>query len=240
MSALLGTTQCSHDWDAYDPRLGGAAPQGGDSPGGAGAGPAGGGGSTSDGAGGAQGGAGGVGAGGAGGAGGAPAEQVTYAAAVAACINTTMPNPSTCATENGGNRMSVDLQGTPGNTPRHSYVRFNLDGTLSGKTVDQVTLRVVVSTVMGAESDQTGEVWQVAEFDQGSLNGTVPGQLGSSPLAPNQGMVALGEEVTFTLPSSTVTPNGSVYLGIVPVTTNGVDYWNLIGTDPPTLIVDYH
>lgn len=176
------------------------------------------------------------------GGGGAGPTEVTYTAAVADCVRPTMPNPDTCETEVGAGTMTVDTEYDPpiDLTPRHSYLRFDLDGTLAGKTIDGATLRVRVTAISGAESNQTGELWQVQPFTRNDLFVSTPSAVGSSPIADDQGPVALSELVSFSVPTSLISPNGSVYLGLLPLTTNGVDYYNANGAEPPVLVVDYH
>jgi hypothetical protein len=235
-SAFLFTVAaCSHDWDAYDPRLG---TTGGD--GGGGASPT----TTTSSAtisGSTSGTTTSSSTSSTGGGGQGPGE-VTYTAAVADCVGPTMPNPDTCETEVGAGTMTVDTEYDPpiDLTARQSYLRFDLDGTLAGKTIDGATLRVRVTAIMGAESNQTGELWQVQPFTRSDLFVATPAPVGASPIAADQGPVALSELVSFAVPTSLISPNGSVFLGLLPLTTNGVDYYNANGAEPPVLVVDYH
>ena len=236
-ATLIGLMACSHEWDVYDPRLGeggggtGAGSSGGGEPTGGGgqgagtAGPGGGGGS-----GGAQGG---------GGAGGGSV-VLSYGTSVADCVDPTSPNPDTCATEGGGIRMAVDLEEGMPPTPRISFLRFDLDAQLAGKSVDSVELRLSVPVFIGAESNDSGEVWRVAEFDRAALFTAAPTKVGASPAAASVGAVAQGQTVVFELPSSLVSAGGSVYLGVFPLSTNGVDYSNALGAVPPALVITAH
>jgi hypothetical protein len=233
---------CSHDWDAFDPRLG--ASGGG---GGGGAPPTSTNGSTgnmtvssststptstSDTT------TTSVSAGG----GGSGPGQVEYAAAVADCINPGLPDPDACALEVGQNRMTVDSEfdAISDPTPRHVYLRFNLDGILAGKTIDAVNVRLHVPDTNGSNSTHSGDMWEVAPFDRQALFVGPPAQVGSSPISPNLGAVGIDSDVLFPLPTDSVTAGGSVYLGILPLSTNGVDYLNNGGSEPPALVVDYH
>lgn len=235
---VLAAAACSHDWDFFDPRLGagggaaGGAPATGGGPetGGGGqggsVGPSGGGGAGGDGQGGQ---------GGADGGGGAGPTLLTYGAVVAPYVAPTNPDPDACAAENEGTRISVDLEVDLATGARHSFVRFDLDDALSGHVVTAVVLRLTVPIVMGAESNQTGQVWEVAPFTRADLFNGVPAQVGGAPLAGDMGAVVQGQVVDFSLPTTAVASGASVFLGLIPVSTNGVDYFNLAGTSPPEL-----
>lgn len=237
VGAALVLAAC-HDWDAYDPRLsedglGGVGASG--AAGGAGAGPSGG-------AGGQGGeGTGGLNDGGAGAEGGGGATSMTalYQAAVAECIDPSNPNPDTCATEVGAGLITVDLDQN-GLGERHAFLRFDLDDVFVGKTVDEVLLRLRVPTLMGSDSDQTGDVWQVTEFTRADLFGSEPSNVGSSPVAANLGATPQGALVEFTLPSALVAVDESVFLALRPLSANGVDYIDSEGVEPPALVVRYH
>jgi hypothetical protein len=240
-AGIVGVS-CTHDWDTYDPRLGeggasstsatgGAATTSGDTTTSAG-------GSTTVSTGGAGGGSTGI--GGDGGQGGSPPGTVVYAPSIADCIDPVTPDPDACAIETGPGVITVDtLQNSTG-TPRHSFLRFDLDDTLEGKTVDSVTLRLVVPVLVDSESDQTGEVWQVAAFTRPDLFDAAPVKVGSVPLAPDMGAVAQGATVEFDLPVTVAVASGSVFLGLLPLISDGVDYFNLLGAQPPALVIDYH
>ncbi|NUO52798.1 MAG: hypothetical protein HOV80_28465 [Polyangiaceae bacterium] len=246
MLAVAAISACTHDWDEFDPRLGSAG--GGGSGGAAGPGPT----TTTSGnmtvsstsmssmtqttstmsstsvssAGG----------------GGEGPGQVEYGAAVADCVNPGAPDPDACALEVGNGRMTVDSEwnAMTDPTPRHSYLRFDLDGAIAGKTVDSVAVRLHVPNIAGAESTQTGDMWEVEPFDRPSLFGSVPMNVGAAPISPNLGAVSLDQDVFFPLPTDSVAADGSVFLGILPLSTNGVDYFNALGAEPPALVISYH
>jgi hypothetical protein len=161
---------------------------------------------------------------------------------VADCINPTAPDPDQCALEVGQNRMTVDSEfnAMTDPTPRHVYLRFDLDDTIAGKTIYAVNVRLRVPNTSGSDSPQTGEMWEVGSFDRPSLFIAAPMTVDASPISPNMGAVALDEQVFFPLPADSVTAGGSVFLGILPLSTNGVDYFNNTGSDPPALVIDYH
>jgi hypothetical protein len=176
------------------------------------------------------------------GGGGSAPGTVEYGAAVADCINPGAPDPDACALEVGQNRMTVDTAFDSVNdpTPRHVYLRFDLDDTLAGKVVDAVNVRLHVPNTSGSNSDNSGNMWLVAAFDRADLFVAAPITMGSMPVSPNLGTVTLDSDVLFPLPVDSVVAGGSVYLGILPINTNGVDYFNNMGSEPPALVVDYH
>jgi hypothetical protein len=235
--ALLAA--CSFDFDRYDPRLAedpstgatggaqGAVTSSGAS-GGATASS-----STTAASTGGNGGNGGV--GGEAGAGGSPGPQtIVYAPSVAACIFVTAPDPAACLASQAPNTMGVDLAGSMGQEIR-SYLRFELDGQLSGKRVTAVTLEITVSMVPNANSSSSGVVYEVEAFTQQTLLGNVPMEV--MQLAGDQGAAALGMTVAWPLPVGSVAPNAPLYLGIHPVIADGLDYENDMGMTPPRLLV---
>jgi hypothetical protein len=227
---------CSHDWDAFDPRLG---TTGGDGGGGAPSTAASGSGTSMTVSSSSETGSSTTGAGGAGGDG---PGQVGYEAAIADCINPGAPDPDACALEVGQDRITVDTEfdEMTDPTPRQVYLRFEIGNELAGKTIDLAGVHLRVPSTSGSDSNQTGDMWLVAPFDRAALFVAAPATMGSRPISPDQGTVAQGELVVFPLPASAVVAGGTVYLGILPLSTNGVDYFNLAGEDPPVLVVDYH
>lgn len=135
--------------------------------------------------------------------------------------------------------MSVDELVSATGARNEAYLRFDLDSAVAGKKIVSVKLRLVVSDKTSADSDQTGEVWEVASFTASGLYSGVPSKLGSSALAPDRGPVLEGDEVSWDLPTNLVKPNGSVFLGVFPVTSDGVEYWNKNGDVPPKLVIEY-
>jgi hypothetical protein len=221
---------CLVDFDDLDPRLatGGTPSTGGDGGTGAqgGAATSGGGGAGASG-----------GMTGAGGAGGAMAVDIEYTAVIAECVTTTAPDPDVCLAAQNDDVFTVDASDGPMSNVIHGYLRFNLDNQLAGRTVTNVTLRLTVGTNMNAQAPMSGEIWQVAPFTRPDLFLMIPAAM--TMLASDQGAVVLGQVVDSVLPTSLVAANGAVYLGVVPLAsrTDGVDYWNLQGVDPPKLIV---
>jgi hypothetical protein len=264
LPALAVVCACSHDWDSLDPRLGsGGVPGTGGTGGSAGAGNSGGtagavtGGTTGGGTGGSVGGGGASGsAGSGGGTGGTPTGggtggtggmdagpgTVTYPAAIAECIAITNPDPAACEATAGAGLMTIDTQtsiiGTSGNYATAGYLRFDLDGAISGKTISAVTLRMRVGNQNASDSPMSGEINLVTCFTLADLSSVAPAKQGVV-ISPNQGAVAEDEVVDFPLPVSTVTASQPVCLGIYALNFDGVDYVNTKGANPPQLIIDY-
>lgn len=224
---------CSHSWDLLEP-LGGAS--GATSTGGAGGEATG---STSS----------------AGGAGGATSSSTSasssssastgggvltayYKATYAACNSETNLAPAECEKISGAGTMDVDAM-TPSNWVTRGFVRFDLDSTLVGKTVDSVTLRLTTLNRGGANSDKSGDIWQVTPFTLASLAMAQPTSIGPV-LAADLGPVELATDCFWVLPKGVVAPNAPVFLGIDTGSVDGVRYWNDHGAVPPLLTVQYH
>jgi hypothetical protein len=244
---VMTAMSCQIDWDRLDPSLGagGSAATGGGGEGGAtttssggggSGGMAGAGGMASGGAGGGSGGGGGVGgAGGGGGAGGAAPVTIEYDAAVADCIFIGNEDPDLCASVTAADHMTVDGDVSAVMLPAHSYLRFDLDGQLTGKTVTEVRLRLTAGSDPDSESSSTGELWEVEPFTRMDLFTAAPATV--SPLGGDQGAVMPLDVIEWVLSPNLVSANASVFFGLIPVITNGVDYWNADGLQPPKLVI---
>lgn len=230
---------CHHDWDAYAPLPGAAA---------GGAGGAGGAATTSSTstAGGAPGtgGAGGMGGmGGASGTGGmgGGATPLEVLASVAECIDPAAPDPVACEQIAGAGMLTID--GSDG-MPAHAwytYLRFDPDpAALAGKTIDALALRLVVGPAMGDASTQGGEIWEVAPFSAADLSVAAPAPVGMAPIAASPGAVTNNQAVTWDLPIGLLAAGGPVHLGVLPVNSDGVDYYRPATAMPPRLVVTLH
>ena len=163
--------------------------------------------------------------------------QKTYAATVAECIAPNFPNPALCRQYNGMNQLVIDTRDSTTLDPWNSYIRFETDNAIAGKTVTKVVLRVVATNDAKAPGPDTGSVFVVSPFTLQSLTGTTPTKVGGQ-LAGTQGTVTMGKVISWTLPTSVVTPGQPVYLGLFANDDDGVNYFNIDGTTPPRLIVD--
>jgi hypothetical protein len=224
---------CAFDFDGYDPRLStnavGGAAAGGAAVGGAavgGSAPGGSGGEPSGGA---------TSAGGATGGGGMGPVVVEIVAVVADCIDPLVPDPDVCAADQPRATMGVDAEVTPPMMDaRHSYLRFDL-GELAGRVVS-AALEITVSTVSSAGSSSSGEIWQVASFTRSDLFVSTPAPMGQAPIVGDQGAVGQGQTVSFALPTA-LFGEPSLFFGVLPLSTDGIDYENLDGAVPPKLVV---
>ena len=147
-----------------------------------------------------------------------------------------------CRTENlGGSnnlfQMVVDLQDTATAHPWVAYIRFPVDNQLEGRVITAISLRVTVTDDAAADSNSTGEVFAVAPFSLGDLTGTAPAKIGER-LAPSQGAVVKLDMKDFPLPTTSVSAGTPAHFGIFPVSTQGVNFWNSSGPNPPILIID--
>lgn len=245
---LLGA--CSSDWDLLDPRVDGASGSGASTASGGetgsggsgamasgGSGAAGNGGAATGGS--ASGGAGAGVVGGMGGSGGLPPGTLTVVASVADCVDTVIPDPDVCeATVGVGSMRSDNLVNATGN-PAYSFVRFDVDGTIAGRTVTSVLLRLTVSDLADANSAQSGDIWEVETFNRQGLFNAVPAQIGAAPWVPSIGAVVQNQLVEVSLPNDSVAANEPTTLGIFTAISDGVFYFNLNGAVPPELVIDY-
>ncbi len=103
--------------------------------------------------------------------------------------------------------------------------------------VASIKLRVTVTDDELAPATNTGEIFAVAPFSLADLTGTAPAKT-SGRLAPSQGAVDKLDVVDFPLPIDSVTAGAPAHFGIFPVVTQGVNYWNIDGPNPPVLIID--
>ena len=165
--------------------------------------------------------------------------RFTYAATIAECASPNIADPDYCRSINGNSELVIDQKDSMTNQPWYAFVRFDLDSEIAGKTISQVTLRVVATTNGKADGPNTGDVWRVSAFSLASLNqNQLPAKQGSSKIAGSQGAVQEEQVVQWPLPVSTVSADSPVYLGIFLTTSDGVNYWNTDGPEPPQLIID--
>jgi hypothetical protein len=219
----------------------GAAGSGGGTAGAAGGSGGASGGGTSGGSG--TGGSAGVGAGGgSAGSGGSTVQTAVYAPPeVADCIALTNPDPDACQSSTGLGQMAVDSvnSGIQGSPPTAAFLSFSLDNAFAGKQVLSVKLQLTVANETSAASNKSGEVWAVAPFTRPDLYIDVPAKQGTAPLAGDLGAVVPLQVVEWLLPNSSVTAGQSIYLGVFPNSSDGVDYYGTMSLAPATLIVQY-
>ena len=168
--------------------------------------------------------------------------RFAYPADVAECVDPAAPDPMVCRSENMGAsanlfQMVVDLQDTATAHPWVAYVRFPVDNQIAGRTITAIALRVTATDDPAAASNSTGEVFAVAPFSLAELTGIAPAKTGAR-LVSSQGAVALLDVIEFPLPTDSVRAGESAHFGIFPVSTQGVDFWNSSGPNPPVLIID--
>jgi hypothetical protein len=171
--------------------------------------------------------------------------SIEYLASVSTCAGfnstaMTLVDPAACEQSSGFAQMTIDADDTNLTAVLSAYLRFDLDGALAGKTIDAVKLRLVVTTASNANSDHSGEIWQVEPFAESDLAMALPAQVGVMAISADQGSVALGQTLEWALPASFVAPDAPVFLGIFTSSGNGVKYWTKNGPAPPRLIIDYH
>lgn len=165
--------------------------------------------------------------------------SVEYVAVVADCVNPAVPNPDTCKTVNGATYIAIDANDSATDNPWIGFLRFDLDNVLAGRIVTSLRLRLVASSNSNASAPNSGRIWQVGPFARTDLFvAPVPARIGATLLAGTQGSVEPLQVITWTLPVSLAVANGSVYLEIETVNSDGTTYWNLAGPNPPRLLID--
>lgn len=175
-----------------------------------------------------------------------PLPSIEYPASVAECIGVDLMgvlvvDPALCERNAGFGQLKADENDSNSNGSLLSaYLRFDLDGALAGKSVDAVTLRLVVTTSSNATSDNSGEIRQVKPFVESDLTMAAPPDVSMEPVGADQGPVTLAQVVEWALPTNLVTPDMPVFLRLFPRSGDGVSYWNKDGPAPPRLIIQYH
>jgi hypothetical protein len=160
-----------------------------------------------------------------------------FPAAVAECIEPSTPDPAFCRSSNGNHELVADIKDSTTMKPWHGFVRFDPANTLAARTITSVTLRMVATNASNAAGPSSGEIWAVQPFALADLSVAEPAKVGVV-LAPDQGAVTKLQTVDWPLPTTAVPPTGSVYLGLFPTGSDGVNYWNIDGATPPRLLVD--
>lgn len=168
------------------------------------------------------------------------AVTVVYPADLATCAHfeLPMPDPVTCEADAEPDSFTVDGEMNVSLAAVAGYLAFTLDDQIEAGTIEEVRLRLRTAPDASAESSSSGEVWAVEAFTEADLLVATPGQVGNAPLAGTLGAVAADQDVVFTLPEDAVAPGAAVYLGIFPLSTNGVDYRDETTATPPALEVD--
>lgn len=162
--------------------------------------------------------------------------RIVYPASVSACVSDSFPGETVCADLYSLNSLVVtELEATT-MLPLRAYLRFDLDGAVTGTTVAAVTLQMTALDTAQAASDQSGSVWQVTSFTQQSIYDTTPSKTGSV-LATDRGLVAKGAVVEWPLASSLIDGNAVFCLELESASTNNVIYDK---TAPPTLLIDVY
>ena len=164
--------------------------------------------------------------------------ELDIPAAIAECTDPVQLDPAACAAADGPTSLNVDAEDSDfANQPTSSWLRFDLPDEVTSGLVTSVTLRVVVTTATNAHGPDAGEIWAVAPFEPRSLTQAQPSSV--ERLAESFGPVTQGETIEWSLPV-TVVQTTPVYLGILAVNTDGVNYWNNDGVVPPVLHVEGH
>jgi hypothetical protein len=165
---------------------------------------------------------------------------VVVAASVAACTDPIANDPAACELSTGTQGMSVDAinDGAMGSSTT-AYVAFNLSVLPADAELLSAELRLTATDEPHAESmTQTGEVWRTAAFGLESLAVGQPPLVGDMAISADQGGVASSELVVWVLPITQLDLGETLYLAVLPTTSEGVDYWNAMGIAPPLLVLE--
>ncbi|MCA9707361.1 MAG: hypothetical protein KDK70_16020 [Myxococcales bacterium] len=170
---------------------------------------------------------------------GEPNVVLAYTAALTGCNDPINLDPDLCEmlAQPYPGAMTVDLDDRMIG-PFHGYLRFDLDDALVPRAVVSVTLRLVATDDTSANGPSSGEVYAVEPFTYEDLFMLQPAPVGMA-LAPDQGAVDVGQVVEWPLPPDVLADGPtSLYLGVFPLDTNGIDYWGAEGPQPPELLVE--
>lgn len=166
-----------------------------------------------------------------------PPQVYTYTSGYAVCTSPQDLSTTQCEQDTGAGLMTVDLLDDTKQIPFYIYLSFDLDAQIAGKVCTAAAVTLTVADQGNAKADQSGELWQVSAFDANSLGLGLPTKL--KKLGADQGPVALSQPVSWPIPTGLVSANGTVYLGVFPTTSDGVEYWNSSkqAKTPPVLAV---
>ena len=160
--------------------------------------------------------------------------RLSYTATIAECVDPALPNLMRCASYNGNDQLVVDGADGQTNSPWESFLRFDVDAQLAGRTVHSVTLILTSTDDDKADGPDSGAIWEVEPFDRVSLASEAPAVVRDAQLAGSKGRVEQVEPVAWALPVSMAT--STLYLGVLTASDmGGVNYWNLDGDEPPRL-----
>ena len=153
-----------------------------------------------------------------------PPVTYTYTSGYAVCTSPQALNTTTCEKDTGLGLMTVDLYDATKQISYYIYLTFQLDAQIAGKACTKATVTLTVADQGNAKANQSGKLWQVDYFDATTLAGGLPTKI--KLLGADQGQVVLSQPVSWDIPTSLVSASGTVYLGVFPTTTDGVEYWN--------------
>jgi hypothetical protein len=162
-----------------------------------------------------------------------------FIATVADCVDAANPDPDVCAAVDP-EVFRVDLEVSEmGNAMAVGFVRFEPGGPIVGRTIVRAEVRFRVGSKSGADSTQTGRLWQVEPFTRADLFLTpLPAQVGQV-VGGDLGAVTQNQVVTWPVPTTLISPGDPLCFGIFPVNNNGVDYLGIASASPPALFVEY-
>jgi hypothetical protein len=155
----------------------------------------------------------------------------------AGCIALNDPDPEYCANQQPFGQFTVDTYDHA--TGSEAFVLLHFEVPVGEPAPNSIALVMFTTNANGADSNQSGEVWQLEPFTDQSLGLELPERVGASPLSPDRGPVARNATVEWVLPLAVLDGSGAVYLGVFATTNDGVDYYSHQGALPPRLVLSY-
>jgi hypothetical protein len=155
-------------------------------------------------------------------------------------LDAATPDLAACAAQTDPNGMTVDLEVyslMPDLGGSAALLILPVGNDFDGHRVLEVRLRL--HTLPSSDSLSSGEVWVVSMFSEMSLATALPMPQGGGPIAGDQGPNVGDEDIVWSLPLDLPVAGDDLYLGVYPVSADGVDFFTHAGAVPPVLEVDY-
>lgn len=164
-------------------------------------------------------------------------QVVTLAPDIAECTDSVDHDPDLCEEVNGDGNMVADGLDAGSDQESRIFIRFPALPNANVEDVVAVRLELTVTDDANAASSSSGEVFETVPFGLAELQSDQPSIVGGV-IGEDQGDVTELRVVTFQLPTAVLVQDQALHLSIVNPTSNGVNYWNLDGTDPPRLVIE--
>ncbi len=173
------------------------------------------------------------------------ANTIDYEPLVCTCVGDAVLDPAECEDDAGLGQIKVDLEDGATGQVQRGFFTIPLDDQFDGLDVVGLTLEITVSNDQSADTNDSGSVFVLDPFVFADLyTDPLPQPVGGAAVEPagaSVGPVSQRQTVRWDLPTSLLTPNTTLYLGLFPNSTNGARYWSCSGPDGsrPRLRVEY-